>query len=107
MTNIQEQLYVNPSRWIELSELIQHSGEVSDFESEVYRKDGSTIWISEKARAVCDVKGEVIYDQGFVEDITHRKLAENQRLSLTTELFQVNQAFSRFVPRQFLQLLGK
>lgn len=107
LTNIQEQLYVNPSRWIELSELIQHSGEVSDFESEVYRKDGSTIWISENARAVCDVKGEVIYYQGFVEDITHRKLAENQRLSLTTELFQVNQAFSRFVPRQFLQLLGK
>jgi class 3 adenylate cyclase len=73
----------------------------------VYRKDGSIIWISESARAICDVNGRVVYYQGFVEDITERKQAEAERMKFTQELFQLNQGFSRFVPRQFLQLLDK
>jgi adenylate cyclase len=40
-------------------------------------------------------------------DISDRKKAEAERNQFTTELFQLNQAFSRFVPRQFLQCLNK
>ncbi|MCU0545047.1 MAG: PAS domain S-box protein [Oscillatoriaceae cyanobacterium Prado104] len=107
MTNIQGQLYVDPMRRTEFIELMENCGEVSEFESEVYRKDGSTVWISESARAVFDAHDRVTYYQGFVEDITDRKLAETERINFTTELFRLNQAFSRFVPRQFLQILDK
>ncbi len=107
LTNIHHQLYVDPYRRIEFVQLMQQHGEVSEFESQVYRQDGSIIWISENARAVKDAKGVLLYYQGFVEDITSRKQAEAERIKFTTELFQLNQAFSRFVPRQFLQLLGK
>ena len=107
LDNIEHQLYVEPHRRTEFLTLMQLKGEVSDFESRVYRKDGSIIWISESARTVCDADGVLCYYQGFVEDITSRKKAEAERIKFTSELFQLNQAFSRFVPRQFLQLLDK
>jgi PAS domain S-box-containing protein len=107
LTNIEHQLYVKPHRRTEFIQLMQQYGEVSDFESRVYRKDGSIIWISESARIVCNADGTLCYYQGFVEDITSRKKAEAERERFTKELFQLNEAFSRFVPSQFLQLLDK
>ncbi|MBE9128247.1 MULTISPECIES: PAS domain S-box protein [unclassified Coleofasciculus] len=107
ITNIPEQLYVEPHNRTEFLTLMQNYGEVSNFESRVYRKDGSIIWISESARTVCDADGLLCYYQGFVEDITARKQAEAERMKFTNELYQLNQAFSRFVPSQFLQLLDK
>jgi PAS domain S-box-containing protein len=106
-TNIEHQLYVEPHSRTEFMKLMQLEGEVSDFESMVYRKDGSIIWISESARTVSNADGSLCYYQGFVEDITSRKKAEAEREKFTKELFQLNQAFSRFVPSQFLQLLDK
>lgn len=107
ITNIPEQLYVEPHNRTEFLTLMQNYGEVSDFESRVYRKDGRIIWISESARTVCHADGGVCYYQGFIEDITARKKAEAERTKFTNELYQLNEAFSRFVPRQFLQLLDK
>ncbi|HEY9851878.1 MAG TPA: adenylate/guanylate cyclase domain-containing protein [Leptolyngbyaceae cyanobacterium] len=107
LNNLQHQFYIDPDRRCQFLELIQQQGEVSAFESEVYRRDGSVIWISENARAIRDSDGRILYYQGFVENITSRKQAEAERLKFTNELFLVNQAFSRFVPRQFIQLLDK
>ncbi|HBB36145.1 MAG TPA: hypothetical protein DC064_31315 [Cyanobacteria bacterium UBA9273] len=107
ITNIQYQLYVDPQRRAEFVQLMEQQGAVSEFESQVYCQDGTMIWISENARAVCDVDGVVLYYQGFVEDITQRKQAEVERQKFTEQLFQLNKAYLRFVPRQFLQLLDK
>jgi PAS domain S-box-containing protein len=107
ITDINHQLYVDLHRRIEFLSLMQQYGAVSGFESQVYRKDGSIIWINENARAVFDFNKSLLYYQGFVEEITERKKAEVERLQFTKELFQLNQAFSRFVPRQFLQCLNK
>ncbi len=107
ITDINHQLYVDFHRRIEFLALMQQYGAVSGFESQVYRKDGTIIWINENARAVFDFNNSLLYYQGFVEDITERKKAEVERLQFTKELFQLNQAFSRFVPRQFLQCLNK
>ncbi|MBD2740473.1 ATP-binding protein [Coleofasciculus sp. FACHB-1120] len=52
LTDIKHQLYVDPNRRDEFLDLLQEHGSVSGFESQVYRKDGSIIWISENARAV-------------------------------------------------------
>jgi len=43
------------------------------FESQVRRKDGTVIWISEKARAVRDDRDAILYYEGAVEDVTERK----------------------------------
>lgn len=80
-TDIERQLYVDPDRRNEFLRSIEESGTVSDFESKIYRSDGSIVWISEKARAVRDSSGSLLYYEGLVEDITQRKQAqESQRL---------------------------
>lgn len=73
LTNIEQQLYVDPARRATFTTELQRNGAITDFESEVYRKDGTIIWISENARSVYDDNGAVLYYEGTVEDITHRK----------------------------------
>lgn len=73
--DIGTQLYVNPRRREEFIEAVE-SGEVIGFESEVLRRDGSVIWISENARSVKDHAGRIQYFEGTVIDITDRKRAE-------------------------------
>ena len=75
-TDIERQLYVDPVRRNEFLRSIEESGTVSDFESQIYRCDGSIVWISEKARAVRHSSGAVLYYEGSVEDITQRKQAQ-------------------------------
>lgn len=120
MTNVGTQLYVDGDRYQEFTSLMEKQGKVSGFEFQVYRKDGSIIWVSEDARCVCDVNGALLYYQGFVQDITERKQAEAERERFTNKLYQLNQdlekaldseldlsvAASRFVPHQFLSFLG-
>lgn len=75
-TDIAHQLYVDSQRRAEFVRLIQQYGSVSEFESQVYRRDGSIVWISEKAYAVHDKQGKLLYYEGLIEDITQRKEAE-------------------------------
>ena len=42
----------------------------------MYRKDGSVIWISVSARAICGPDGDIVVLEGMVEEITERKRAE-------------------------------
>jgi PAS domain S-box-containing protein len=76
LTRIDNQLYVDPNRRFEFIEEMK-KGFVFGFESEIYRQDGSIIWISENARAVHNKAGHLIYYEGMVEDITNRKRLEN------------------------------
>lgn len=74
LRDIRRQLYVDPTRREEFMRLVKMHGSITGFESQVYRKNGEIIWISENARAVFDDAGEVLYYEGTVEDITERKL---------------------------------
>ncbi|WP_293132699.1 PAS domain S-box protein [Microcoleus sp. bin38.metabat.b11b12b14.051] len=77
LTDISDQLYVNRDRRAQFISALQAQGVVSDFESQIYRRDGTVIWIVENARAVCDEGEKLLYYEGFVEDITQRKNAES------------------------------
>ncbi|MBW4681612.1 MAG: PAS domain S-box protein [Microcoleus vaginatus WJT46-NPBG5] len=76
LTDIGRQLYVDPARRDEFMALIQEDGSVSEFESQVYRADGSIIWISENAHAVRNAEGALLYCEGTVLNISKRKQAE-------------------------------
>src|SRR6478672_11476665 len=76
VTNIAQQIYVDSACRGEFIRLMQQQDTVSKFESQMYRQDGSVIWVSENARAVRDAKGTLLYYEGFVEDITERKQTE-------------------------------
>jgi PAS domain S-box-containing protein len=80
------------------------SGTVDDIE---LRQGDKIIPLEMWATPIFDEKGEVVYAIAAFQDITERKRSEAERTKFTSELFQLNQALSRFVPRQFLQLLNK
>ncbi|HEY2388729.1 MAG TPA: PAS domain S-box protein [Candidatus Binatia bacterium] len=81
LTDIAGQLYVDSRRRGMFQRLLEEHDVVRDFESEVYRHDGSTTWISENARAVRDATGCLRYYEGSVIDISARKRAEETRRS--------------------------
>jgi PAS domain S-box-containing protein len=97
LTNISRQLYVNPDRRAEFVRLMQENGKITGFESLVYRRDGSVIWISESCRAVHHENGALICYEGTVEDITARKHAEADLLAAREQAEQSSQAKSIFL----------
>lgn len=77
VTNIGEQLYVNPDDRMRLIEKMKVSeGMVREFEVQLRRKDGSVFWVSINARMVKDEGGEAPFLEGTCMDITDRKHAE-------------------------------
>lgn len=78
LVDIEASLYVQPNRRAEFIALVQTNEMLFGFESEVYRKDGSIIWISENARVVRDSQGAVLRYEGTVEDITEKKQSEQE-----------------------------
>ena len=70
------QFYLEPDRWREFRSLVAERSAITGFESQVRRRDGSVIWISENARAIRDVAGELTGFEGTVVEITARKQAE-------------------------------
>ncbi|MGI0482213.1 EAL domain-containing protein [Geminocystis sp. CENA526] len=70
LNDIENSLYVQPHRRKEFQEILEKQEAITNFESQVYRKDGTIIWISENARAVRNSHGDLLYYEGTVEDIT-------------------------------------
>ncbi len=68
--------YVDPARLGEFMRSVGENGFVSGFESEIYRRDGSRVWVSENVRTVRESNGEITCFEGTLEDITQRKHAE-------------------------------
>lgn len=79
LTDLDHQLYVDSDRREEFQHLMQSEGIVKNFESQIVRRgsDCTKRWISENAQAVCDDKGELLYYEGTVLDITDRKHMED------------------------------
>ncbi len=111
VTNIAEQIYVDANRYAEFKSLLDQHDQVIGFEYQAYRQDGGLIWVAEHARAVRDFSGQVVYYEGIVEEITHRKLAEaalSQQLSaLQLELEQIKhtQQVAEIVQTEYFQQL--
>ena len=76
LDNIGHDLYVDPHRRAAFIARMQAEDSISDFESQVYRRDGTIVWISENARTVRDATGHLRYYEGTVVDITRRRAAE-------------------------------
>ena len=74
--DIKNQLYADPQRRDQFKYLMERDKKIIGFESQVRKKDGKIIWITENARAVYGEGGEISYYEGTVMDITDRKQAE-------------------------------
>ncbi|MDY7024162.1 MAG: bifunctional diguanylate cyclase/phosphodiesterase, partial [Cyanobacteriota bacterium] len=59
--------------------ILNETGEIFNFESQVYHQDGRLIWILQNVRAIQDPKRErILYYEGSVIDITNLKITEEK-----------------------------
>jgi PAS domain S-box-containing protein len=98
LTDISGQLYVEADRRRKFTNAMRIDGRIEEFESQVYRRDESVIWISENAHAVHDERtGELLYYEGMVQDISGRKSAEEARIQALAASEAANRAKSEFL----------
>ncbi len=97
LTNIGGQLYVDPMRRGAFVKEMRDKGVISGFESQVHRRDGSVIWISESCREVRAGDGSFLYYEGMVEEITSRKRTEDELRAALEAAAAANTAKSEFL----------
>jgi two-component system sensor histidine kinase/response regulator len=97
VTSISSQLYVDPMRREDFIKQINERGSVSQFESQIYQKDGTIRWISEEARAVTEEGGTLLYFEGMVADVTDRREAQEQLRHAKLDAEAANRAKSEFL----------
>ncbi len=78
ITDIGQQIYVDPESRSAILGLLESQGTVQGFEVQFWRKDGTTAWISLNVHAVPDKEGKIRYIEGTAQDITDRKLLETR-----------------------------
>jgi PAS domain S-box-containing protein len=81
--------YVEPARRAEFKQLLDNESVVQKFESEVYRKDRSSFWVSENVQAVRDKDGSLLYYEGTIEDVSERRRTEKALRESEERLRQV------------------
>jgi PAS domain S-box-containing protein len=81
-----QQLYTRPEERFRLKEMLAATGEIHNFETEIRRGDGKTIWISINAKTARDTRGNIVRYDGTIEDITSRRKAEMELSRWNEEL---------------------
>ena len=123
ISDITQQVYVNPDEALQIVSKLKQQKQVTKFETQVYRKDRSVIWISLNIRAVRDNRGSISHLEGRVVDITERKEAEKELIRLASVIEQtdeeilitdskgniqyVNPSFERITGYSRTEMLGK
>jgi len=90
ISDIDAQLYADPSRRAEFKRLMETQDFIEGFEFELIRKDRKQVWVSENAHVVRDEKGGIAYYEGTIQDITDRKRAELERQVTLEIIHSVN-----------------
>lgn len=103
LNHLENGLYVNPQRKEQLIKILKSQESVTNFESQVYHRDGKIIWISENVYPLKNVEGEILSYEGNVEDITDYKKAQ-QKLQYQTLYDQLTDLPNRHL---FIQYLHK
>jgi PAS domain S-box-containing protein len=95
---IATRLYADPAHRAEFIRILEQEGLVNDFEMTNLRKDGSVIWTRTSARIIRDAGGATLYYEGFLENVTERKRAEE-------EIKQINATLEQRVEERTQELL--
>lgn len=72
-------------------------GQILGLESAWKRRDGSILYVQENAKAIYDSSGTIVYYEGTVEDISKRKIAEQERQALIDFQLIVTTLSARFI----------
>ena len=70
--------YKNPETRFDVLSTLETEGEITHFEAEFRRKDGSSFWGNLSAKQVTDEDGNFMFIDGVVQDVSERKQAEQK-----------------------------
>ncbi|NCD34308.1 MAG: response regulator [Spartobacteria bacterium] len=96
--SIKNQVYVNMDDYHSLWKLLKKNGRVSAFETQFRRKNGETMWGSISVYMVRDQHGGILYNEGYVIDISERKQKEQALIEREIAL-KANEAKSHFLAK--------
>jgi PAS domain S-box-containing protein len=74
-----ESVYADPSRRRQWLDAMEVDGVVHEFDVELVRPDGTTVWVQDTARAIRDERGEVLYYDGALIDVTDKVRARRAK----------------------------
>ena len=89
--------YADRGDWEKLISALAKDGSVKDYQCQVFRSDGSLIWISQSAYAITDRQGQMLYYEGSFEDVTNRKKLQNDLVKAKEEAEEANRIKSKFL----------
>ncbi len=67
-----ESIYLDPAQRTDWLQRIATEGVILDFDVQLARPDGSTIWVRDSAKAIRDEKGQIQYYEGSLIDVTDK-----------------------------------
>jgi PAS domain S-box-containing protein len=83
-----KEFYARSEDRIRWQNLLDRDGILHHFETQLWRQDGTAIWVEENARAYRGPDGRAFYYEGSIEDINEKKLAAAEMASLQEQLRQ-------------------
>jgi PAS domain S-box-containing protein/putative nucleotidyltransferase with HDIG domain len=89
LKSIQNICYFKPETNEKLFHLIKEKSVVKGYETQVYKKDGSKIWISANIMTIRNSKGEQVFYAGSIQDISHRKKQIDELLQSEANLAEM------------------
>lgn len=110
------------SRWVDQ---IAETGVVYDFDVELRRRDGTSVWVRDTARAVHNETGEILHFEGSLVDVTDRIMLQRSKeifvatvshelrhpisviLGMGHELDSQYDAFSELERREMIALIAR
>jgi PAS domain S-box-containing protein len=84
------QIFVDADARRREQEQLAAEGVVQGVELQLRRRDGKVIWVEDHSRIVTDEDGQPLYYEGSLEDITHRKQAEQALQQRAAQLALIN-----------------
>lgn len=111
ITDLARQHYVDADRREEFKRQLAEHDAVHGFETQVRCKDGSVIWISLSARLVRDETGGIALYEGFAQDITARKTAEEELKRALAEITRAHEELKatqmRLIQAEKMETIGR
>ena len=105
--NIEQHLYIEPRHPSGFIPLLRQQGAISEFETQMRRKDGTVIWVIGSAYAVRDDRGKALYYEGTLRDITEHKKAEEALRQLSSQLLRAQDDERRRIARELHDSTGQ
>lgn len=80
------EFFVKKEEREKLLTMLKEKGVVTNYQIQLKTRNGEVVWVEDSVRAILDDKGNIVYLEGIVTDITSKKKAEEDTKRLLKQL---------------------